>query len=137
VPRFGTTRAGSIQTLDLELQKRLVGDLDDSYLCIQGPPGSGKTWTGARLIVGLLESGKRIGVTAPGHRAIHNLLEEVERVAVEERVDFVGLKKRSTSDETAFDGRFISSVASNEECEDSDAQLVAGTAWLFARDGMD
>jgi uncharacterized protein len=135
-PRF-TTRSGDIQTLDLELQKRLVADLDNSYLFVQGPPGSGKTWTGARLIVALLKAGRRIGVTGPSHRAIHNLLEEVERVAADESVNFAGIKKRSTSDETAFDGRFISSVASNDECENFDAQLVSGTPWLFARDGMD
>jgi uncharacterized protein len=127
----------TIQTLDLDAQKRLVEDLDGSYLFIQGPPGSGKTWTGARLIVHLLRTGKRVGVTAPSHRAIHNLLEEVERVAADERVQFTGLKKRSTSDETAFDGRFITSVESNQEVEGSSAQLVAGTAWLFARQAMD
>jgi predicted RecB family nuclease len=136
-PRFRTTPSGVIQTLDLEAQKQLVADLDSSYLFIQGPPGSGKTWAGARLIVTLLKAGSRVGVTGPSHRAIHNLLEGVERVATEARVDFVGIKKRSTSDETAFDGRFISSVDSNEECEQSEAQLVAGTSWLFARDRMD
>jgi uncharacterized protein len=136
LPRFRPTRTGSIQTLDLDAQQRLLADLDGSYLFVQGPPGSGKTWLGARLIVALLNSGKRVGVTAPNHRAIHNLLEEVERVAERAGVEFKGLKKRSTSDETAFEGHFITS-ASNEECEESDAQLIAGTAWLFARDAMD
>jgi uncharacterized protein len=137
LPRFAPGRAGSIQTLDLAAQERLVRELDESYLFIQGPPGSGKTWTGARLVVALLAAGKRVGVTAPSHRAIHNLLDEVERVAARERVVFKGLKKRSTSDETAFEGRLITSVSRNEECEVSDAQLIAGTAWLFAREGMD
>jgi uncharacterized protein len=136
-PRFRTTRSGDIQTLDLDVQEQLVADLDSSYLFVQGPPGSGKTWTGARLIVTLLKAGGRVGVTGPSHRAIHNLLEEVERVATEEGVDFSGIKKRSNSDETAFEGRFIRSVGPNEECEQSDAQLVAGTSWLFARDRME
>ncbi len=136
-PRFRRAHVPNIQTLDLEAQKRLVADLDDSYLFVQGPPGSGKTWLGARLIVALLASGKRVGVTAPNHRAIHNLLEEIERVAEQAHVEFKGLKKRSVSDETAFEGRFVTSVAKNEEIEGADAQLIAGTAWLFARDGMD
>ena len=34
--------------------------LDHSYLFVQGPPGSGKTTIGARLIVGLLRAGKRV-----------------------------------------------------------------------------
>jgi superfamily I DNA and/or RNA helicase len=58
-------------------------------------------------------------------------------VATLRGVQFVGLKKRSESEETVFDGTFISSVVSNEECEGSEAQLIAGTAWLFARAGMD
>jgi predicted RecB family nuclease len=136
-PRFTVAGTGTVQTLDLEQQKRLVANLDDSYLFLQGPPGSGKTWTGARLIVTLLRAGKRVGVTAPSHRAIHNLLEEVERVAIAEGVTFTGIKKRSISEETVFEGRFITSEADNKTCEQSDAQLMAGTAWLFARGSFD
>jgi uncharacterized protein len=133
----GVAAGAPIQTLDLEAQKQLVAGLDDSYLFVQGPPGSGKTYTGARLIVSLLGQRKRIGVTAPNHRAIHNLLEEVERVAADERVRFTGLKKRSVSDETAYNGPFITSVRKNVECAQSDADLVAGTAWLFADELME
>jgi uncharacterized protein len=114
-----------------------VADLDQSYLFIQGPPGSGKTWTGARMIVALIAMGKRIGVTAISHKAIHNLLREVERVAGAERVQFRGIKKRSVTEETAFEGAFITSVTRNQDCVGADVQLVAGTAWLFADDGMD
>ena len=135
-PRYVTRRDRLVQALDIDEQKRLVAALDESYLVVQGPPGTGKTWAGARLIVSLLACGKRIGITAPSHRAIHNLLEEVERVATSEGVPFAGLKKRSTSNETAFTGRFVTSVNSNEECERSAAQLIAGTAWLFAREAM-
>ena len=74
-----------MQTMDLDEQKALVAALDESYLFIQGPPGSGKTWTGARLIVSLIAAGKRVGVAALSHKAINNLLEEVERVALASR----------------------------------------------------
>ena len=85
----------------------------------------------------LLKAGRRVGVTAPSHRAIHNLLEEVERVSLAEGFEFKGIKKRSTSDETVFDGRFITSESSNPVCEKADAQLIAGTGWLFARSAFD
>lgn len=134
-PRFKSRAPGAIQTLDLAEQEALVTDLDGSCLFIQGPPGSGKTWTGARLIVSLLAKGYRIGVAAQSHKAIHNLLEEVERVAIERGVNFQGLKK-GNSPESQFDGKFIHSTNSNQECESGTAQLVAGTSWLFARDGM-
>ena len=73
-----------IQTTDLAEQRALTAALDQSYLFIQGPPGTGKTWTGARLITDLIRRGRRVGVTATSHKAIHNLLDEVEKAAAEE-----------------------------------------------------
>ena len=52
--------------------QRIATALDQSVLAIQGPPGSGKTYTGARMICALLREGKKVGVvaTAPqGHPA--------------------------------------------------------------------
>ena len=46
-------------------------------LPVQGPPGSGKTYTGARMILDLLAGGKRVGVTANSHKVISNLLAAV------------------------------------------------------------
>ena len=132
-------RAGRelLQTTELEEMKRLVLDLDRSHLVVQGPPGSGKTWTGARLIVRLLREGKRVGVTATSHKAIHNLLFEVERVAATEGVDFKGLKKSTGSVESAFSGARIESSGEVADFADPDERLLAGTAWLFARAELD
>ena len=123
--------------------RRLVGGLDESCLFIQGPPGSGKTWTGAQLIVHLLGRKKRVGVTATSHKAIHNLLLEVEAAAVEHGVDFAGLKKCSSGKP---ESRFVSKRAdpfidnmSDGKCfpPPDDIGLVAGTAWLFSPETMD
>jgi len=137
LPRFEDRRSGDrIQTMDLEEQKRLIAALDRSYLFIQGPPGSGKTWTGARLIVSLLAAGRRVGVAALSHKAINNVLAEVENAARQSRVRFAGLKKCSDDDDR-FDGEFIENTFENSDCESSDAHLIAGTSWLFSREGMD
>jgi predicted RecB family nuclease len=132
-------RAGCdvVQTTDLEEMKQLVADLDASHLVVQGPPGSGKTWTGARLIVQLLRDGKRVGVTATSHKAIHNLLFEVERVAAAEGVDFKGLKKSTSGAESVFSGARIQSSGEVEAFVDPEVRLLAGTAWLFARSELD
>ena len=53
--------------------------LDPTVLAIQGPPGSGKTYSGARMICALLAAGQRVGVTANSHKVIGNLLDEVSR----------------------------------------------------------
>jgi len=107
--------------------------LDDSYLFIQGPPGTGKTTAGAKLIVGLLQQGKRVGVTSNSHKVIHNLLDAVEKRAEALGFVFAGVKKSSGNDpESVYEGRFIASVGANDDVAEAGAQLIAGTAWLFA-----
>src|SRR5581483_2910604 len=56
--------ARSIQTTDLEEMKALALSLDRQHLVIQGPPGSGKTWTSGRLIAHLIAHGKRVAVAS-------------------------------------------------------------------------
>ena len=51
-----------------------VKSLDNSCLCIQGPPGSGKTTTAKKIITSLVTEGKRIGIMSNSHAAIMNLL---------------------------------------------------------------
>ena len=112
--------------------------LDESYLYIQGPPGAGKTWTGARLVVELLKQKKRVGISSNSHKAIHKLLTEVESVAAAARVSFRGVKKAAAQDEeTKFDGRYVQNVYTNDDAIGSGAQLLAGTVWLFSDPGLD
>jgi len=59
---------------------RLVGSLDHSTLCLQGPPGSGKTTLGAGMILTLLDRGKRVGITANSHVAILNLMRKCKEL---------------------------------------------------------
>ena len=58
-----------------------VAALDHSVLPIQGPPGAGKTYTGARMITSLVRAGKKVGITALSHKVIRNLLDEVVKAA--------------------------------------------------------
>ena len=60
-----------------------VLDMRGTTLCVQGPPGSGKTYTGARMIAALLRAGKRVGIASNSHRAINVLLGEAWRAALE------------------------------------------------------
>jgi len=127
-----------VQVSSLSEAKVLVERIEGRHLFVQGPPGSGKTYSGARLIVHLLDKGKRVGVSATSHKAIHNLLREIEKVAREERVEFRGLKKASAGNsESFYKGPFIESTTANEGFTDEDVQLVAGTAWLLARSELD
>jgi len=127
-----------VQVSSLEEAKELVDRIEGRHLFVQGPPGSGKTYSGARLIVHLLARGKRVGVSATSHKAIHNLLREVEKVARKERVAFRGLKKASGGNpESEYEGPFIESTTANAGFTDEEVRLVAGTAWLLARPELD
>jgi uncharacterized protein len=125
-----------VDTNDLEELKRLVSRLDGTHLFIQGPPGSGKTYTGARLIVHLMREGHRVGICAPSHKAIHKLLGEVEDVAEAEDFAFRGIK-RGDDEESTYEGRCVTTSKDIELCRDEEVQLVAGTTWLHAREEMD
>ena len=83
----------------------------------------------------LIAAGKRVGVAATSHKAINNLLAEVERVAAADGVPLHGSEEGDDDDE--FRGEFVQDTDDNEECESADVSLIAGTAWLFSREGMD
>lgn len=154
-PRFGAVRAllrRDLPVLDGRVRGTPVADpaakavaaataaverLRESYLLIQGPPGTGKTYTASRVIVELLAGGRRVGVMSSSHKAIHNLLESVETVAAARGLAFRGIKKSTSGrPDSLFAGRFVTNVTSPREV-DPTADLLAGTAWLFARPELD
>jgi predicted RecB family nuclease len=111
--------------------------LDQSYMLIQGPPGAGKTYTSSHAIVALLADKKRIGVASNSHKAINNLLKDVEEVAKEKGVRFSGIKG-SSKEEQYFQGTMIANAENNDvAATQGNYQLIAGTAWLFARPDLD
>ena len=112
-----------------------------SYLAVQGPPGSGKTYTGAHFIVDLTQretSTTRIGVNAHSHAAIGKLLDEVSRVAEERGVEVRIIQKAQEHQKCEADG--IVCVDDNTELDAELAahryDVIAGTAWLWARPQM-
>jgi predicted RecB family nuclease len=125
-------RGAVLQCRELADQRDLLDRLEGSYLVVQGPPGSGKTYRGARLITHLLAQGRKVGITAQSHKVIHNLLAEVERAAAEEGLDFKGIKRGDH-----WQSAHIKTSDSIAKVLDPEITLVAGTAWLFAREELD
>jgi hypothetical protein len=134
-PPLGGAR---VQRGSLEEMRRLVEEVEGSYLFVQGPPGAGKTWTGARLITHLIGRGKRVGVASQSHKAINKLLEMVETAAAEEGLVFSGLKKATGgNEESFFTGAQVENAEAAEAFFDAEHNLFAGTGWLFARAELD
>jgi predicted RecB family nuclease len=124
--------ARDIQTTDLAEMEELVLSLDGRHLVMQGPPGSGKTWTSGRLIARLLTEGKRVGVASTSHKAIHKLLAEIEDAGI----DIHGIKKSTTGNpESVYEGPQISSDDDRDACVA--APLSGGTAWLYSHEDFD
>ena len=125
---------------DARLDLEPVGaalSLEESYLFVQGPPGSGKTWQGARMAIALMRAGKRVGVTSLSHKAIHNFLRAVQHEADRQELAFAGAKRGEPETETGFESRCMVTSKDGDVCADPAFQLVAGTAWAFSREAVD
>jgi uncharacterized protein len=108
--------------------------LEDSVFAIQGPPGSGKTYTGARMICELVRRGKKIGVTALSHKVIRNLLDAVVEAA--EQKDLAGVRcMRRENDGEESEGVAVAKKDNEEALEalrSGKANVVGGTSWLWS-----
>jgi uncharacterized protein len=75
---------------------RLCKYLTTGILPIQGPPGAGKTYTGARMICELVGQGKTVGVTANSHKVIRHLIDEAIAAADELGIEMQSAATRRT-----------------------------------------
>jgi len=122
----------------LDLAVRVVTDLDQTVLAIQGPPGSGKTFSGGEMICALVTQGRKVGVTGTSHKVIDNLLGAVGKAAKKKSME-VRLAHKNDKADDAADGTTtsVACLGSNEEAlaalQSGDAQVLGGTAWLWAR----
>jgi predicted RecB family nuclease len=129
------------QHVTAEAVSNVAKSLYESYLFIQGPPGSGKSTIASQVICDLLAAGKRVGVLSTGHKAIHNLLHKVEACAHSRGTSFTGLYKFTKDNGgseyvSQLERPFITSHWKNEPFEEGGYSLAGGTAWLFARESM-
>ncbi len=119
----------------VEAAMRIVRSLDHSILPVQGPPGAGKTYTGAQIIVDQVRRGHRVGVCATTHRAIGELLTAICEVASEKATPVRILQK--CDEEERCPQPSVRHTAQNAEVDEAlaahEVDVVAGTAWLFCR----
>lgn len=111
--------------------------LDDSYLAVQGPPGSGKTYVGSKVIAHLvLELGWRVGVVAQSHEVIENLLRRVQ----DEGVPGERIGKKPPTGGYAVEPDWTV-LPKNEDippfiaAHHAEGFVLGGTAWDFANAG--
>ena len=136
-PRAGQVPGGPLapdDESDLAAARRLVMALDSTTLAIQGPPGSGKTYSGARMICTLLAAGRRVGITGTSHKVIGNLLAEVLKAAPTEGVDVRPIQ-HGQPHQVLDDDRVVRAKDADDvrhRLADGRSNLAAGTSWLWA-----
>ena len=112
-----------------------VRNLDNSYLTIQGPPGSGKSHTGKHIIAELVKTGAKIGVSSNSHKAINNLLLSTAKFCREEGINATFACTKETEPELIDAG--VSILNNNNLANHVEPGCVLGTtAWGFSRDDM-
>ncbi len=123
-----------------EAALRLVKELDHSCLAIQGPPGSGKTWIGGRMILELVRQGKTVGVTANSHKVVGNLLDNVwtaqsDYPELADRPVRIRQKPSGTKDPTC---QYAEPIGDADDVAaaliEGSVDVVGGTSWLWASD---
>ncbi len=116
--------------------RRVVLSLDHGVLAIQGPPGAGKTFSGARMIIDLVATGKKVGITAVSHKVIRNLLKGVTAAATQagrsvrclHRVSEKSINADPDIEEESDSKQGISKILSGTY------GVIGGTAWVWSKD---
>jgi predicted RecB family nuclease len=123
---------------ELDAARRLALALAGTTLAVQGPPGAGKTYSGARMICSLVRSGRRVGINAMSHKVIGNLLQAVLAAADEEDVAIRAVQHNPSGD-VVDDPRVAKASGADDvrgRLDDDRANVAAGTSWLWTSPKM-
>jgi predicted RecB family nuclease len=120
LPQTGDTKADIVAALL---------DLDSSYVAVHGPPGTGKTYTAARIIARLVNDHQwRVGVVAQSHAVVENLFRDL----IKADVDPARIGKKDCPPDVGCQcidkDDYANFVATHAGC------VIGGTAWDFAND---
>lgn len=116
----------------LDAARRVALSLDGGVLPVQGPPGAGKTYTGARMICDLVGTGKTVGICANSHKVIRNLLDEVVRAGAELGVDVQCFQKVAEVEPDQERLRFTTRNPELLAAIGNVANVAGATAWFWA-----
>lgn len=112
----------------------IAAHLNGDVLPVQGPPGSGKSYAGARMILALYRQGKKVGVCATSHAVIENLM-----LAVREAAEADGGRAprmvRADSGK-GIKGNDVIAVTTSDRArkafQEGEYDVMGGTPWLWA-----
>lgn len=113
---------------------RLCGKLAGGILPIQGPPGAGKTFTGAHMICELVRLGKKVGITANSHSVIRNLIDDVIKTADQLGLALECCQKPDEMEEPQHRLSFVKTSEKLNAALQYEASVAGATAWHWSRE---
>jgi len=105
--------------------------LNGDVLPVQGPPGSGKSYTGARMILALYRQGRKVGVCATSHAVIENLLLAVRKAA---EADGGAVPRLVRADKGKGDAviAVMKPDRARSSFQEGEYDVMGGTPWLWS-----
>ena len=114
-----------------------VQKLNNGVLPVQGPPGTGKSHAAARMILSLIKTGQKVGVTALSHKVITGLLEKLVAAAEEDNI-VVRIIQKVGDEPNTGDPNWIKTDDYNTVVDSlkNGFQIAAGTSFMWARENF-
>jgi predicted RecB family nuclease len=109
-----------------------IAPLLEGVLPIQGPPGAGKTYVGAHMIVALIKAGKTVGITANSHKVILNLVDAVIEASVAQGLDIACVHKDRKEHNARPHLTFASDDSVLLSAIGKTAHVISGTSWMWS-----
>lgn len=131
-PRIGDESIQIEGETTLAAALRIAARIENGVFPIQGPPGAGKTHTGAHMICELVKKGKTVGVTATSHKVIRNLINAVVKASNEMNVQIDCILKVSDIEPDQHQLRFTKSNPDFINSIGNSSRVAGGTAWLWS-----
>ena len=137
-PQFKDAYTGSIVDHNSDIMGQIIQrclSLKNSSLCIQGPPGAGKTYTASHIICELIKQGYTVGISSNSHKAINNLMSKaVEKVNKELGTKIYYKVDKTGGDDELYDDKSIKNIDKIDNIPERGYAIVGATAFGFARE---
>ena len=112
----------------------LTLNMNETTLCVQGPPGSGKTYTGSHVINGLIKQEKRIAISSNSHKAMNHLAIKVAELNPNCRIVKLSSGTKLKEDKEQFEGTHIEVKRTNtQQPALRSYDLIIGTVYYLSK----
>jgi uncharacterized protein len=118
----------------LDRFKKMALALDYSVLPVQGPPGAGKSYSASKMVLELVKSGKKVGITALSHKVISNLLQKISEDSKNENLEINIVQILSKKPTELPEWTILTKIGEQTK---TTAQVIAGTSFFWCKEDME